>query len=568
LWKGNYWGFLTAKDPDTGQAIIRTVDQREKQNPLKAFPTHLDYVHYLLDVLHNEPKLIIEKASQMFVTTAIMLYFAWKCAFMDGFKVLLSKHKEDEAETILNEKIRIVWASMPEWLRRQIPVSSKPKNRCIFRKRIGIESQVLGLPENAAAADARGQTYQTGLIDEAEWQELLRDLITAMLPRCGQLVIWSTPAKGGDGVSVFRDYLGDDAVTVKAHPDLHALRKKWAIPGTQIRRNDTRGFTVMRIEHTADPAKRPKAWWEKAMREYPSETDARRELKIDRSSNVGRPFYPQFIENPKRFIVRAREIPVGVPIIRGWDFGGDRPACVWSAWSSRSKRFWVLRELLGFSIDTYQFRDLVKYLSGQMSLEALNTDANRDAMKMLESLLYEKAYPKTPWFEGPNRFLDFSGHEGLMGPRGLVPFAHKKTAVEILALGDIHLYAQFTRHSARTDTINGLSRIRDCDDPNHKGCDGHPGFFLDPACPLLIRGLSSGIVYAKATAQNPDPNEPAKDAVYSHLHDALGYAVTNTVSLEDANYFQASMGVDGKPLPEVVEETRIESYLSEGLMAS
>jgi hypothetical protein len=52
------------------------------------------------------------------------------------------------------------------------------------------------------------------------------------------------------------------------------------------------------------------------------------------------------------------------------------------------------------------------------------------------------------------------------------------------------------------------------------------------------------------------------------LHDALGYAVTNTVSLEDANYFQASMGVDGKPLPEVVEETRIESYLSEGLMAS
>jgi len=151
-----------------------------------------------------------------------------------------------------------------------------------------------------------------------------------------------------------------------------------------------------------------------------------------------------------------------------------------------------------------------------------------------------------------------------MGPRGLVPQSQSKSAVEILALGDIHLYAQYTKTSARTDIINGLSKLRDCTYEKHSNCEGHAGLLLDPACPILIKGLSSGIVYAKPTPQNPDPTEPAKDAVYSHLHESLGYVLTNVVALEDANYFNASFGVDGQiivPAPDMV----VSSYLSDGL---
>jgi hypothetical protein len=160
--------------------------------------------------------------------------------------------------------------------------------------------------------------------------------------------------------------------------------------------------------------------------------------------------------------------------------------------------------------------------------------------------------------------LDFAGHEGFMGPRGLLPAGQSKSAVEILALGDIHLYAQYTPQSARADIINGLSRMRECEVEAHNGCDGHVGLLLDPACPILIRGLSSGIVYAKSTPQNPDPKEPAKDAVYSHLHEALGYTLTNVVKLEDANYFQASFGQE-PTLEPWAKDTAVYSYMSEGL---
>lgn len=561
-WAKDPWAFLTGKDPDTGEAIIKTVDQRDKKNPVKAFPAHLDYLHYLVDLLENEEKVQIEKASQMVITTTIILLQAWRCGFKEGYKVLLSKHKEEEAEIILAEKVRTVWGLMPDWLRRQIPVSARPKNRCNFRKLGGVESTILGLTETAAAGEARGQTYQVGLIDEAEYQDLLRELITAMLPRCGQLVFWSTPAKGGDGVTIFRDYLADDPVKPKSHPELAALKKKWIIPGMSIRRNEERSFTIVRIEHIADPSKRSKEWEEKASKEYPSRLDFRREMKIDRTSNVGRPFYSQFAENPRRFIARCDAVPRGMPILRGWDFGRGNPACVWGMWSSKRKVFWVLRELLGVDIDTYQFRDLVKFLSGQLSLETLQQHTR--AMQMLEELGAEPSYPQPPWFAGVNTFYDFTGHEGVMGPRGLVQEAHAKTAVEILALGDVHLYARYTKHSARTDIINGLSRLRDCTYEGHTGCEGHVGLLLDPCCPLLIKGLSSGIVYAKATPQNPDPAEPARDPVYSHLHDALGYDITNVVALEDANFFRASYGEDGHvhmPEPDSV----MSSYLSEGL---
>ncbi|TFH66257.1 MAG: hypothetical protein E4G90_04495 [Gemmatimonadales bacterium] len=563
-WKQNPWDFLTGVDPDTGEAIIRTVDQKDKNNPIKAFPGHLEYLHYLVDLLEYEPKLILEKASQMVTSTTILLLMAWRCSFRDGYKVLLSKHKEEEAEILLDEKVRTIWSLMPLWLSRQIPVSRRPKNRLIFSKPKTVESTILGLTESAASGEARGQTYQVGLVDEAEYQEVLRDLITAMLPRCGQLVIWSTPARGGDGVAIFRDYLGDDVVTARTLPDLAAIKKRYAIPGMSIRRNNDRNFTIARIEHSAAPAKRSKEWEEATKKEYPSLSDFRREMKIDRTSNIGKPFYPQFGENHLRYIARCDTVPKDMPILRGWDFGKGNPACVWGIWSAKSKRFWAVRELLGFDIDTYQFRDLVRYLSGQISIETLNQ--HERAMQMLDELRMTSGYPEGPWFGGRNRFYDFAGHEGVMGGRGLQKTSDAKTAAEILALEDIHLYAQLTPQHLRTDLINGLSRMRECSFKDHGRCDGHPGILLDPACVLLIKGLTEGIVYAKATPQHPDPNEPMKDAIYSHLHEALGYTLRQVVALEDANFFQASFGADGQLImPEIPQDSQVYSYLMDGV---
>lgn len=548
LWKSDPWQFLTGKDPDTGKPIIWTLDQREKKNPLRPFP-EFQYLHYLVELLEGEQYLMVEKASQMIVTTTIALWTAWRTLTRFGHKALLSKHKEDEAVTILREKVMEPWEHMPEWLKYQWPLRNKPSNRVDSKT---TKSHILGLPENAAAADARGQTYQVGLIDEAEWQEQLSSLLSAMLPRAGQVIFWSTPAKGGAGVTTFKSYLADDPI--RMFPHLLALKKKYVhVKGMTTRRNEDRNLTIARIEHGADPAKRSQAWLDTAKRPYPSMADFKREILIDRTTNVGRNFYPQFSEFPKRYVLKCMLLPKGEPIVRGWDFGGQNPACIWGIWSKRSKRFWVLREILGYDCDTYQFRDLVRYLSGQLSLDALAPHPR--ALQILEELKFNKAYPPMPWFEGKHHFLDFAGNEGVMTGRGLQRKEEAKTAAEILGLGDIILYSRQTLHSARTEVVNGLSRIRE---------DGWPGLLIDPACPTLWTGLVSGLVYAKATEKNPDPSEVALDAVYSHLHDALGYALVNMVQLEDADYLKTSLGPDGQIIMPPGPDVQIASYLVGG----
>jgi len=551
-WSKDPWRFLTGKDPDTGEPIIRTVDQRDKQ-PIKAYPSHLAYCHYMLDVLESEPYLLIEKCSQMIVSTNILLWSAWRCAFRDKWSVLLSKHTEDEANLLLKQKIGDPWEYLPDWLKLAIPCRIKPANRAIFDKK---GSTVVGLPENAAKGRARGQTYNTGLIDEAEWVEETENILSAMIPRGGQVILWSTPGLGR-GAEIFRRFLADDPITL--HPRLMDLKKKYVhVKGMSLRRNEPKNFTILRIEHYADPSKNDK-WAENLRRTFTSDVEFRREFKIDRSTHAGKPFYPAFAQYPKRYIAtyKTRRL-IHAPVVRGWDAGKRNPACCWLQWSRRSRRAIVWNEIAGKDIDMYAFRDLVKYLSGQLSYDSLvaHTTAagtNR-AYELLEELKLDKRYPEPPWYSGPGHsFLDIGGHEFVRPGPGLTKADEPQVAAEILALGDIYIQPPYSFKKSRYEIIRSLSKMRP---------DDKPGILLDPACPVLIRGLCGEIVYGKATEAKPEPSDPASN-FYSHLHDALGYALVNTVALEHAEYFATTAEGELK-MPDLDEEQTevLESYLT------
>ena len=123
-WEQSSWAFFTAVDPDDDVTpIIRTIDQRDKRTPIKAFPKALEYLRLIDALLDHEQYLACEKSSQMFVSSIILLKQFHRGAFKQAWKVLLSKHKEEEASQLLDEKIRKVWLLMPDWVRVALPLT-------------------------------------------------------------------------------------------------------------------------------------------------------------------------------------------------------------------------------------------------------------------------------------------------------------------------------------------------------------------------------------------------------------------------------------------------------------
>jgi hypothetical protein len=170
----------------------------------------LEYLHYLVDLLDCEENVLlaIEKSSQMIITTTVLLHSGHDCGFHDGTSVMLSKHKESEAEALIRDKIRTPWGMLPEWVRFHFPERGRPANLATWEKPDGRPaSRIWALTENAAAAELRGNTYRRALLDEAEFQDNLPALITAAKPRCGQIVMWSTPNVAGVGAHTFKGYL-------------------------------------------------------------------------------------------------------------------------------------------------------------------------------------------------------------------------------------------------------------------------------------------------------------------------------------------------------------------------
>ena len=87
--------------------------------------------------------------------------------------------------------------------------------------------------------------------------------------------------------------------------------------------------------------------------------------------------------------------------------------------------------------------------------------------------------------------------------------------------------------------------------------DGWPGIVLDPACAILIEGLAGGIVYPEPTKSDPEPKQQKVDGYYEHPHDALGYAVANSVKITEDNEVKPKFRWEGRELVEAKQGVRI-----------
>lgn len=306
------------------------------------------------------------------------------------------------------------------------------------------------------------------------------------------------------------------------------LRKE--VPGMAARVHP-RGHLVVEIDWWADP-KRDQAWADQMRRRMPSLSDWRREYERDWTTSAGTAYYPEVAQAPEKYIVQFSGHLLDSPVYRCWDFGGRRPACVFFQYSPQQDRLWVLREIgppAAEGLSTLDLRDLVRYVSGQITLDDLAIRPR--ALRVAQSGRLAPA--RLPWFTHGVEFVDYSGHEALQGHSNVDLDSEDVTHQKILAQAGVILHARHTGQGAREQVIRRLLRkVTD---------DGLGGLLIDPSCVMMARAFTGGIVYPKPTATNPYPRDPKKDGLYDHYHEAFGYGVTNVVPATEAEARRVAM---------------------------
>lgn len=294
-------------------------------------------------------------------------------------------------------------------------------------------------------------------------------------------------------------------------------------------------FVTVTLSYRADPEKDSIEWLMRQAAKMPDDRALRREFLLDWTSVEGKPFYPAFTSRPERYVSKDIRFDPALPVYRGFDFGFRHPACVWMQ-IRPSGRVVVLHDLLPSDIDTYSFRDLVLFLSGETLRPGTDYNLEREldflskrdrALEMALQIAEHKPWwlpaggeplYSVPFFPPGTHFINLSGPEAYKISATVESNKRERTDAEVFESGGIPLEAAYQSIEAGETLIRKVLHIAD---------DGLPGLLCSPAAVNSINALGGGIVYAKATTANPRPEKSHKDGLFEHVHDAIRYAITH-----------------------------------------
>lgn len=183
------WAFVTATDPLTGIPLVWTRNEKNRAIGKDPFPAK-DYLWWLFYWLRTEPVVIIPKSRQMIITTGMLVLTLWEVMFLPSWRAILSKVTEDDAEELIENKVRFTYRELPEWLRAARTLSPAPLGRATCAETGGY---ILAAAQNVADREARGGTANRLIIDEAAYQDQTRLIVEAGQPMTQHLNLVSSP---------------------------------------------------------------------------------------------------------------------------------------------------------------------------------------------------------------------------------------------------------------------------------------------------------------------------------------------------------------------------------------
>lgn len=474
----NPWAFISD--------CVFTLDQVDAGNPIKPFPSYLDYTKYLCKFWQHEKLLAIPKSRRMTCSWLFISLFSHDTFFNSGrFNAFVSKKEDDSSELIA--RAEFIYRHIPEW---RIPSALLPeiKNGKMSRQPPTLEfekinSKIQGFPQGAD--QLRQYTFSGLLFDEWAFWEGARAAFSSARPTLeggGRLTGISSRSPGFFKQVVFDQFDSNDSEVKETPP----VPVKHPMEGLEVWKNPRNNFLVVDVHYTANPAKRGTAWREAVKNSMP-QRDFAMEYEKSWTTYEGMPVFPDFNRSLQVHNQKLTPEP-GVPLILAFDFGLT-PAC-------------LIGQLVG-----RQLRILKEF-----------QETNGSISKLAPIVRAHLNQNYLPWMHADNLFVHID------------PAGFQKAQTDARTCADVLRTHGF--RNIRPGPVVWETRKKAVEDFLTKTYAEGPGLLISgDECPILVDALAGGYRYPeKAIDIEPTQIRPMKDK-HSHLADCLQYLCAGTNSL-------------------------------------
>lgn len=473
-------------DPIELLKCVRTKDEVDRTNPIKAFPWELEYIQWFVRLWQRERFLAVPKSRRMKMSWTNIALACWDVLFHVGRDWAFVSKKEDDSNELIKRADFVLKHLDPN----KFPTELLPRIDTIhcMLSLPEIESRIRGY---SSAADALRQYTFSGILgDECAFWPNAEEMYKGAIPTLestgnsagGRIVMISSTAPGFFKRLVY-DKLDAESKDFDPEVTLQELSPKSPMTGITVWKNPKNRFVVFDLHYTADPAKRDPKWIQLIKSKMPLR-DFQQEYEKMWDTFDGLPVYADWSRTAHG---RTGLVPlVGLPLLRGWDFGLT-PACVVS--QLQGNQLVVLKEFTGLNVGADRFSDHV--------------------LPQCQML-----YPGYKWFD----FIDPAGVNRDQSDEG--------QCAAILDSKGLSCIPGVVSFESRRKSVERLLRTFD---PKTR----EPLLVVDmPNCPVITRGFDGGYRYPEGALGKQTKNvKPLKDE-HSHPHDALQYVASAITGFE------------------------------------
>lgn len=481
----NPWLFL--------KHCVWTRDEVDLANPIKPYPSHLEYLRFLVFMWVKHKKTAIPKSRRMTVSWTYIALAVWDILFHKGRSwAFVSKKEEDSKELV--ERAEFIIKNIPPHI---ISPDLLPKMKrgemqaappaIVFED---IQSKIQGFPQGGNQLRQRG--FSGILEDECAFWEEAEAAYAASEPTIkggGRMVMVSTRYPGFFKKIVF-DQLDRKDLNFAEIPPAPTTSP---MEGIEVWQNPRNGFVIIDLSHRANPSKRSPEFEEELKKTLPIHV-YRMEYGKSWDTFSGKPVYEDFNEHIHT-LKNKPQLHVGLPVLLGWDSSGLTPACVIA--QLQEDRLIVFREIIGVGLGASRF---VPHVAQEIRL---NYPQITDISEQTISFIDPAGMKKNETNE--RTYLSYIVEGGFRQVRpGPMTWEKRKESV--------------------TEWLMGLS-------------GGKPRFQIyEPDCPVLTAAFKGGFRYADSISEvEPDKVRPIKD-IHSHPSDAMQYLCGGLKSYRKEHY--------------------------------